>query len=177
MRVLIDMDEVMADAIARFLEWYERDFGIHYTKEQIAGTKLSAIVPDEHKAKVHSYPHTKGFFAGLPVIVNSKEMIQKMNDRYEIYIVSAAMEFKYSLFEKYEWLDEHFPFIHWKRRVFCGDKHLIKADALIDDHDFNLSTFEGRSVMFTAPHNINDTRYERMNNWLEADKLFDLENF
>src|SRR2546426_562796 len=104
MRILIDMDEVMADAIARFFEWYERDFGIRYTKEQIAGTKLRAVVPDEHKVKVYSYPHTKGFFENLPLIENSKEMIQKMNDRYEVYIVSAAMEFKYSLFEKYEWL-------------------------------------------------------------------------
>jgi len=28
MRILIDMDDVMADSIERFFEWYERDFGI-----------------------------------------------------------------------------------------------------------------------------------------------------
>jgi hypothetical protein len=32
MRILIDMDEVIADAIERFLEWYERDFGVRYKK-------------------------------------------------------------------------------------------------------------------------------------------------
>ena len=32
MRILIDMDDVIADAVERFLEWYERDFGIRYTK-------------------------------------------------------------------------------------------------------------------------------------------------
>ena len=41
MRILIDMDEVIADAISRFLDWYERDFGVRYTKEQFNGTKLS----------------------------------------------------------------------------------------------------------------------------------------
>ena len=28
--------------------------------------------------------------------------------------------------------------------------------------------------MFTAAHNANDTKYERLNNWLDAEKLFDL---
>jgi 5'(3')-deoxyribonucleotidase len=28
--------------------------------------------------------------------------------------------------------------------------------------------------MFTASHNVADTKYERMNNWLDAEKLFDL---
>lgn len=27
------MDDVMADAVARFLEWYERDFGINILRE------------------------------------------------------------------------------------------------------------------------------------------------
>ena len=177
MRILIDMDEVMADAIARFLEWYERDFGVRFTKEQLAGTKLSEVVTEKHRSIVKGYPHQKGFFTALPLIPRSQEVIKKLNDRYDIYIVSAAMEFKYSLEEKYEWLDEHFPFVHWKRRIFCGHKHVIKGDVLIDDHDFNLSTFEGRCIMFTAPHNLHETKYERMNNWLEAEKLLDIEHF
>jgi 5'-nucleotidase len=174
MRILIDMDEVMADAISRFLEWYERDFGIRYTKEQLTGTKLSEVVPKEHRAAVKSYPHQKGFFKDLPLIPNSREVIEELYNRYDIYVASAAMEFKYSLSEKFDWLEEHFPFIHWRRRIFCGDKHLLQADVLIDDHDFNLSVFPGRAIMFTAPHNVNDTKYERLNNWLEARKLFEL---
>ena len=174
MRILIDMDEVMADAIARFLEWYERDFGIKYTKEQLLGTKLSEVVPEEHRSIVKSYPHQKGFFKDLPLIADSKEVIEELYNRYDVYVASAAMEFKYSLPDKFNWLDEHFPFIHWRRRIFCGDKHLLKADVLIDDHDFNLSTFEGRAIMFTAPHNVNDTKYERLNNWHDARKLFEL---
>jgi 5'-nucleotidase len=159
MRILIDMDEVMADAISRFLEWYERDFDIRYTKEQLTGTKLSEVVPEEHRAAVKSYPHQKGFFKDLPLIPNSREVIEELYNRYDIYVASAAMEFKYSLPEKFDWLEEHFPFIHWRRRIFCGDKHLLQADVLIDDHDFNLSVFPGRAIMFTAPHNVNDTKY------------------
>jgi 5'-nucleotidase len=174
MRILIDMDEVIADAVALFLKWYERDFGIKYTEKDVYGTKLLHTVPEAHKSTVAAYPHTKGFFDDLPVIPNSQEILKQLYEAHEVYIVSAAMEFKHSLYPKFEWLDQHFPFIHWKRRVLCGDKSVIKGDVLIDDHDFNLETFTGRRVMFTSPHNVHDTRYERMNNWLEAKQFFDL---
>ncbi len=172
MRILIDMDEVMADAIARFLEWYQRDFGITITEEQLAGTKLQHIVPEEHRATVLGYPHQKGFFEDLPLIKDSREVVEALYREHEVFIVSAAMEFEHSLSEKYRWLDKHFPFIHWKRRVFCGDKTVIKGDVLIDDHDFNLSVFSGRPIMFTATHNIHEKKYERLNTWLEAKDLF-----
>src|SRR5436190_5067841 len=172
MRILIDMDDVMADAVARFLEWYERDFGVRYSRGQLHGTNLSEIVPPEHKTIVHNYPHQKGFFKDLPVIEDSKEIIEALNNKYEIFVVSAAMEFKHSLYDKFEWLDEHFPFIHWKRRVFCGDKTIAKGDVLIDDHEFNLSSFAGRPIVFTAPHNVHYTQYERMDKWLDAKNFF-----
>ncbi|MDQ2863862.1 MAG: 5'(3')-deoxyribonucleotidase [Bacteroidota bacterium] len=174
MRILIDMDDVIADAEGRFNEWYERDFGIRYTKEDIKGTKLHLVVPEEHRKTVKAYPHHKDFFKDLDVIENSREMVEQLNNRFDVYIASAAMEFPYSLPHKYEWLDKNFPFIHWKRRIFCGDKSVLKGDILIDDHDFNLSVFEGRSIMFTAAHNATENKYERLNNWLEAEKLFDL---
>lgn len=174
MRILIDMDDVIADAEGRFNEWYERDFGIRYTKEDIKGTKLHLVVPEEHRKTVKAYPHHKDFFKDLDVIENSREMVEQLNNRFDVYIASAAMEFPYSLPHKYEWLDKNFPFIHWKRRIFCGDKSVLKGDILIDDHDFNLSVFEGRGIMFTAAHNATENKYERLNNWLEAEKLFDL---
>lgn len=174
MKIFIDMDDVMADAIDRFLEWYRRDFGVSFTKADLHGTKLHAIVPEEHRKIVKEYPLQKGFFKDLPVMENSREVIKELNNRFDVYIASAAMEFPNSLTDKYEWLDLHFPFIPWKRRIFCGDKSILKGDVLIDDHGFNLSVFEGRSILFTAPHNMADTKYERMNNWLDAEKLFDL---
>jgi len=174
MRILIDMDDVIADAIERFLEWYERDFGVRYTRADLHGTRLHLVVPEEHRMIVKQYPHQKGFFKDLPVMENSREVIEELNNRFEVYVASAAMEFPYSLPDKYEWLDQHFPFIHWKRRIFCGDKSVLKGDILIDDHDFNLSVFDGRAIMFTAEHNVNETKHERLDSWLDAEKLFDL---
>ena len=105
MRLLIDMDDVIADAEHRFNEWYERDFGIHYTKDDLKGTKLHLIVPEEHRKIVKAYPHHKDFFKDLPVIDNSREVIEELNNRFDVYIASAAMEFPNSLLEKQAWLN------------------------------------------------------------------------
>lgn len=51
LRILIDMDDVMADTIARFLEWYERDYGIIISKEQLHGKRFNEVVPAEHRKK------------------------------------------------------------------------------------------------------------------------------
>ncbi|MEO6893499.1 MAG: 5'(3')-deoxyribonucleotidase [Ginsengibacter sp.] len=176
MRIFIDMDDVIADAAGKFLDWYERDFGIRYSNADMKGTKIYNIIPEPHKAKVKEYPFHEDFFKDLPVIENSVEIVKELNNRFEVYIASAAMEFPHSLDHKNIWLDEHFPFIPWKRRIFCGDKSILKGDVLIDDHAFNLSVFSGRAIMFSSAHNLNETKYERLDNWLEAKKLFGLDN-
>ena len=93
---------------------------------------------------------------------------------FNVYIVSAAMEFPLSLYEKKQWLEEHFPFISWKNIVFCGDKRIIKTDYLIDDHLKNLDHFSGIPLMFTAKHNIHHNHHQRMNNWEEILKYFEI---
>ena len=68
-------------------------------------------------------------------------------------------------------METHFPFITWKHIVFCGHKHMIQADYLIDDHEKNLHTFTGTPLLFTAPHNLHIADFKRVNNWKEVEKL------
>jgi 5'-nucleotidase len=94
---------------------------------------------------------------------------------FDVYIVSAAMEFPQSLTEKYEWLKEHFPFISWNNIIFCGDKSVINTDYMIDDHVKNLDCCKGRPFLFTAGHNISIDRHTRVNNWKEVISLLERE--
>ena len=102
----------------------------------------------------------------------AQEALLELMQHFDVYIVSAAMEFPQSLPEKYEWLEEHFPFIAWKNIVFCGDKSVIGTDYMIDDHVRNLDRFKGKALMFTAGHNIGIDRHNRVNNWKEAMEFF-----
>jgi 5'(3')-deoxyribonucleotidase len=73
---------------------------------------------------------------------------------------------------KYEWLRDHFPFIPNRNIVFCGDKSIIAADYLIDDNTRQLAAFRGEGIIFTAPHNVNETRFRRVDDWRAVRKMF-----
>ncbi|MCZ4245103.1 5' nucleotidase, NT5C type [Pedobacter punctiformis] len=168
--IAIDMDGVLADIETQFIDWYHRDYGILISREDMLGKPEPEAFPD--KDAVWRFVNTPGFFRTLPVMPNAVAVVKELMNDFDIYIVTAAMEFPLSLFEKYEWLQEHFPFISWKNIVMCGDKSVINTDYLIDDHCKNLDFCKGRAIMFSAAHNSNIDRHERVNTWDEVRALF-----
>jgi len=172
-RVLVDMDEVIADPTVAMAKWYKEKFGgdIDYAK-MLAGESLVKGFPEEHQGIVRQQLYEPGFFRNLPVIKDSFEVLSEMNKKYEIFIVSAATEFPNSLKEKYDWLQQHFPFFGWQQMVFCGSKRLMYGDFLIDDHARHLEHFNGKAYLFSAPHNLNEKRFERLNSWRQAAEIF-----
>lgn len=170
-RVAIDMDEVMADALGKLVHRYEEEYQEKVDPEKLHGKFLEQAVNPDHAHVVREYLHEKDFFKDLKVMPDSQEVIRAMHEKYEIFIVSAAMQFPHSLWHKYNWLQEHFPFLHWNNFVFCGDKSIIQADYLIDDHPKNLVTFSGEPIIFSSPHNMHEQRFRRVNNWKEVGEL------
>ena len=163
-RIAVDMDGVIADISEQFFLYDEKDFGIRRALKDITGKPESMAFP-----KCREYVFTKGFFRTAPVMKESQDILSQLNKQYEIFIVSAATEFPHSLSEKYEWLNEHFPFITWQQMVFCGAKTIIEADMMIDDHFKNLDHFKRTTFLFSQPHNfLQDAgRHRRVNSWKE----------
>ena len=56
--------------------------------------------------------------------------------------------------------------------MFCGDKGIISTDFLIDDSPRHFDRYAGQGFLFTAPHNLNETRYPRLNDWDEVRRQF-----
>jgi 5'(3')-deoxyribonucleotidase len=171
-RIAIDMDEVIADIQPKFLAIFEQLQGRRPAPEEYRGRKLYELSGGEN---IRTNLFDKGFFADLPVMEGSQDAVKSLMEHYEIFIVSAAQEFRNSLEDKHDWLQQHFPFIHWKNYVFCGDKSLIGVDYLIDDHAFNLETFRGKGLLYTAAHNVHEKRFTRLNNWAEVLAFFENE--
>jgi len=171
-RIAVDMDEVIADALARFQEWYARDYQLTLTREELLGKHAVDVVPPEHQPALRAYPSADGFFRDLPIIQDSQQVLRRLSERYELYIATAAMEFPTSFVDKYNWLQQHFDFIPWSNFVFCGDKSIINADYLIDDNAYNFDGFRGEGILFDAPHNAHETRYRRVRSWQEVGELF-----
>jgi 5'(3')-deoxyribonucleotidase len=169
-RLIVDMDDVIADATGQFLKYYERDFGVRIERSALNGKAEGEGFPDNHSV-LRQYPHRENFFRTLDPHLHSQRVMESLNRKYELFIVSAAMEFPQSLTEKLAWLGEHFPFLTWKQFVFCGSKAVVYGDYMIDDLPRNLEKFNGEKLIFTAPHNTHVNGYKRVNDWLEVESL------
>lgn len=171
-RIAIDMDDVMADTSIKIVQELNRKLNTNYQiPDLLEDIDLRARFYADYQGN-NSFLWEKGFFEDIPVKPNAQEVIRQLQNHYEVFIVSAATEFPNSLKEKMNWLETHFPFINWTHIVFCGHKYLIQADYLLDDHEKNLSTFTGTPILFTAPHNLHLTGYERVNSWEEVAAKF-----
>jgi 5'-nucleotidase len=163
-RLVVDMDGVLADVYEQFFLYDEKDFGKRRPIEDVIGVEERKAFP-----RINEYVYAKGFFRTAPVVKDSVEVLSELNKSYELFIVSAAIEFPQSLPEKLEWLNEHFSFLSWQQIVFCGSKKIVDADIMIDDHFKNLDLFKGPSLLFTQPHNQlkNEGRHKRVDSWKE----------
>ena len=168
LRVAVDMDEVIADALTRHLSLYNRATGEDLTPERIRQVGLEAAIPPKYRALFENLAHQDGFFDDLAVIPNSQRALQILASVFDVFITSAAMEVPRSFDAKFRWLREHFPFIPTSNIVFCGDKEIIDADYLIDDRSRHFEGFRGTGILFTAPHNARESARLRANDWNEV---------
>jgi 5'-nucleotidase len=170
-RLIVDMDDVMADATGQFINYYEKEFGVRIERSVLNNKSEGEGFPDHHSV-LREFPYRVNFFRDMVPNANSQEVMEKLNQKYEVFIVSAAMEFPQSLPEKLEWLNKYFPFLSWRQFVFCGSKAVVHGDFMIDDLPHNLERFNGEKYLFTAPHNMHITQFNRFNDWKDiASKL------
>lgn len=170
MRIIVDMDEVLADTYHEFGKRYAARFGRTPEAAELVGKKYYDL---PGAADLRREMYKPGFFRNLPVMDNAGPVLESLYANHEVFIVTTATEFKYSMLDKWEWLAEHFPFIHHSRMVFCGSKTIVYGDYMIDDKDRNLAPFNGTGLLFDAPHNAFTEGYHRLHNWLEVGAYFD----
>ena len=166
-RIAVDMDDVIAHTIDKFAEIYRNNHNIDLNPQVLHGKEIREVLPQEIKHTVSEYVNMPGFFRNITVMPGSQEVLKELTGRYDVYIVSAAMEFKNSLIDKFEWLADHFPFIPWTHIIFCGHK-IVNVDVIIDDRTRNFTDFNGRKLLYSSPHNMLVEGYERVNNWNEV---------
>ena len=163
-RLIVDMDGVLADIYEQLIKLEFEESGTKIDRKETLGKTEPEAFPNCLK-----HVNQKGFFRNAPVMPLAIDVLKKLNENYEVFIVSSATEFPNSLKEKYYWLEQYFPFISWKQLVLCGTKTVIKGDIMIDDHFKNLDFFEGKTILFSQPHNYgkNDNSHIRINGWDE----------
>ena len=166
--LIVDMDGVLADIYKQLIKLEFEESGLLIDVNDTIGKTENDAFPNCQK-----HVRQKGFFRNAPIMPSAIETLKQLNEFYEVFIVSSATVYPHSLKEKYYWMEEHFPFISWKQLVLCGTKTCIKGDIMIDDHFKNLDFFDGKTILFTQPHNSgkNEKTHERINGWNEVYSL------
>lgn len=167
-RILLDMDGVMADVYQNLINLEYRNSGRRISYRDLEGNNVLTYFPN-----LSEMLHQKGFFRNLPLMAGAQEGTEYLNNKYDLYIVTAAVKLPDSMIEKYEWLQENFPYIRPQQMVFCGSKIPVCGDIMIDDHPKNLYPFCGERILFTQPNNIHMDfpDFVRINSWKDIDTL------
>ncbi|MEL6688592.1 MAG: 5'(3')-deoxyribonucleotidase [Pseudomonadota bacterium] len=170
-KIAVDMDHVMADTGLYLCDWLNDRFGTSYQNESFVSFLRSLPEPERQVMVDHVTEGT--LMRHLPLMEGCVEVLEDLNKRYAIVICTAAMEFPNTIMPKIEWLKEHFPFLDPHLFVFCGPKQVMGTDYLIDDSPKHFPGFKGMPVLYDAPHNVGETRYDRVMNWADIADYFD----
>ena len=157
---------------AEHLRRYNQAFDEALTVDDLAGKGLWEIAPADRQTQLRAFIDAEDFFEDLALMPGAQDVLKQLSTRFEIFIATQAMVVPNSLGPKYRWLQRHFRFIPPSNYVFCGNKSILLADYLIDDLPRNLERFQGKGLLFSAPHNITETAFARVNNWQEVAEYF-----
>lgn len=170
--IAVDMDQVIADFWGKAYKSAKERFNITLTREEFKTTRLESKYP--HLAKdFFLMINEPDFFRDFELLdPDAVPVLKELNEHYDIYIATAAMDVPGCFNAKYEWLLEHFPFLNPAHFIFCGDKKVVKADYLIDDNVRQLQSFTGEGILYSQKYNEDCTEFKRVHNWKEIKELF-----
>ena len=170
--IAIDMDQVLANFYKKLRMTYNENFGTNFTDEEFLLTTQRDL-PREDAKKLFAILNEPDYFRDLEVLdMDAIEVIQELQEHYEIYIATAAMDVPGLFNAKYDWLMKYLPFLKRQNIVFCGNKAVIHTDYLIDDSPNQLAAFKGTGLLYGMPYNATTEGFIRVNNWQEIRSYF-----
>jgi len=183
-KIMIDMDDVICNG--GFLHLINEFTNKNYTIDEFSKYYMQDIIPVEKKKDWIDFFANSNMYSHAQFIGNAYESIKKLNEVYDIFIVTAYIikdDPSISgghLKNKFNWLQENLPFISQSNYVFTDNKGIIDCDIKIDDKLSNLTGNEHTKtkLLFTAYHNkrltneeLNNKQVQRVNSWEEIEKI------
>ncbi|XP_056389756.1 5'(3')-deoxyribonucleotidase, mitochondrial [Hyla sarda] len=164
LRVLVDMDGVLADFEGGFLKKYRAQ----YPKEPYidledrrgfwVSEQYEKLMPGLSE-KAISIWEAKNFFLDLDPIDGAVEALKEMSSlpNTDVFICTSPIKrYQFCPYEKYAWVEKHFGHEFLEQIILTRDKTVVSADLLIDDRPDITGAESDPSwehILFTACHN------------------------
>lgn len=174
MRVLVDMDGVIADwghAYGESLDRYGAEgAGIPRHAEQRSFNLNEGRTEDE-KVIIAAVMAEEGFYQRLRPIPGAKTALKAMAKAgHDVRICTSPwVSNPTCASDKLNWVAKHYG-SHWAQRVIITtDKTLVHGDVLIDDKPniTGSTTPTWEHVLFTQPYNVGITDRRRLDRWAD----------
>ncbi len=173
MRILVDMDGVIADFEKGFLDTYRNYHPDKYfvPLEQRTTFYVKEQYPNELQPLVEEIYLAKGFFLSLPPIEGSLEALAELTSLGdEINIcTSPLLSNPFCVQDKYDWVINHLGKDWTDKIIVSKDKTIIHGDYLIDDKPDILGVQEPswRHILYSQPYNqqVNSEHRITWRNW------------
>lgn len=163
MRIILDMDSILANLDVPWVAEINRRFGDSLTVDDVVTWDMHTL--SKGGVAVYDILATPGFFRSLKPHAGSIEAARELVARgHEVHVVTAS-EFEAAASEKVGWFHEHLPFLG-KRRLWIGhDKHMLHADAIVDDGPHNAKAYKeahpnAKVLTISYPYNKDCPHYD-----------------
>lgn len=165
--LLIDMDSVIVDLMSEWHRRYNEDYGDDLSVERLQCWHSEKYVKPECGLKIYDYLDQPGLFLNLKPLPYAVEVLERLNQTYDILIVTSSGTHAYT--EKEQWVAKHLPFIGRHNLIFAHRKDMIRGDLLFDDAPHNLRAFQATGrVAVAMDYGYNqDVDVPRVQSWPE----------
>ena len=181
-RLMIDMDDVICNG--GFLYLVNKFTNKEYTLDDFEKYYMQDIIPETKHDEWITFFADNSMYERACFIGSAFDTIKKLNEKYEIFIVTAYI-IKNGIHisggvlrDKFNWLQKNLPFINPSNYVFTDNKTVIDCDIRIDDKLSNLTGNAEIKLLFTAYHNKKLTNEElakenikRIHSWEEIAEI------
>lgn len=153
MTILVDMDDVLEQLVAGWLEYINERYGTHTVPADVVEWDLSKAFPTLTHEQVYGVELEDEVWDRVKPMPGADEALRKMiADGHEIYVVTAT-EYETLRAKMEKVLFRYFPYIDWRHVIITHNKPMIRGDILIDDGPHNFAGGEYHKILFDAYHN------------------------